>query len=169
MASMYPIQNVTVGSTASTTIDFTSIPNNYTDLMLLCSLRTNSGGASSSVTLRFNSDTGTNYKDKSLYGSGVVVFVGSDIYGTDEIYSGEASGDTSLFSVTKVYIPNYAGNKYKVVQIESGQEDNQTTAYTFLGCGVWKNTAAITSISFRITSAGAGFPQYSTATLYGIK
>ena len=161
------IASVTVGSGGASSIDFTSIPSTYTDLVVLSSLRTtrNTGDAAS-ISITFNGSTSSR-TSRILYGNG------SSVYSyTDTILEGgfadQNTGNTAnTFSNHQYYIPNYAGSNNKSLSIDSAHENNATNAYALLNAALWSNSAAITSI--KLENTGFNFVQYSTATLYGIK
>jgi hypothetical protein len=161
------IATVTVG-TATSSIDFTSIPDTYTDLVIKLSLRTNkSSGSSDSVFLRMNGDTSSSYSYRYLSGSGSAVSSASA--GDQWCYLRDTditSSTANTFGSADVYIPNYAGSSYKSVYTDITMEANATLAYATLSGSLWRQTSAITSLSIITT---AQWVQYSTATLYGIK
>jgi hypothetical protein len=69
MADTYTlISSVTVGAGGASSIDFTSIPATYTDLLIKVSARGASGASNITGTLRFNSDAGSNYSALRVYG-----------------------------------------------------------------------------------------------------
>lgn len=165
------IQTVTVGSGGASSIDFTSIPQTYTDLAVFISGRTNQSATTSNLLLQFNSDTATNYNSIDLWGNGSAVqndnaFSASYIY-AGPMLSGSVS-TASIFGNVFAYIPNYTGSNTKSVTIDGVTEDNSTTRYTVFCAGRWSGTSAISSI--KIFSGGsANLVQYSSASLYGIK
>ena len=169
MANTYvAISTVTVGATSQASIDFTSIPATYTDLLVLCSLRNATASTAQSGWVKFNSSS-TGYTHRYISGDGASASSASDAAAT-RIYIGQVDGanaTASTFANISIYIPNYAGSNYKSVSIDGTQETNATTAYATLSGGLWSNTAAITSISLETTAGN--YTQYSTATLYGIK
>ena len=161
---------VTVGAAGASTIDFTSIPATYTDLVVKLTTRDTAVTANTgAVKVTFNSSA-TSYTNKYLTGSGSAVATGTT--GTTYINAGlngvmPTTGNTaSTFSNIEIYIPNYAGSTNKSVSVDAVGENNATAAYAGLVDGLWSNTAAITSISIAPTTL---FAQYSSATLYGIK
>ena len=163
------IASVTVGSGGASSIDFTSIPSIYTDLVIKHSVRYSSNGDASSY-IRFNGDTGTNYKRVLLYGDPAAGSAASVSATANSAYGGTVGLSTftaNTFASNDVYVPNYAGSNQKSFSVDGVSENNATLAYEFLAAGLWTNTSAITSIS--IFPAGGTFVQYSTATLYGIK
>lgn len=162
------ISSVTVGAGGASSIDFTSIPSTYTDLILKVSARgTTNGGA---LFVRFNGSS-TGYSAKQLYGSGSAVGSGAGGGGTtylDGGIIGQSTNTANTFSNQELYIPNYAGSNNKSVSVDSVNENNATEAYAIFNADLWSNTAAITSISLTPQN-GVTFVQYSTAYLYGVK
>jgi hypothetical protein len=160
---------VTVGSGGASSIDFTSIPSTYTDLVLVLSGRGAASNVYNYARLRFNGDTGNNYQMILLYGDGGTPGTTSVNPGTS-IVGGLQAGQTSTantFSNTQWYIPNYAGSTTKSVAIDAVSENNGTAGSNgYLTAARWTSTSAITSISLFIESAT--FVQYSTAYLYGV-
>lgn len=159
------ISSVTVGSGGAANITFSSIPNTYTDLVLLLTGRFSSGAGFSLIDLNGSS---ANFSNRVLEGTGssAVSFVSGN---TNYAGALDGSGDTAnTFSSTQYYIPNYAGSTNKSISFEAVMENNGTTAYIDMGALLWSNTAAITSIKLA-THTGANYAQYSTAYLYGVK
>jgi hypothetical protein len=159
------ISSVTVGSGGATSIDFTSIPSTYTDLLILASLR--STGTNGAGSLYFNNDTtNANYSIKRLGYSQPNPF--SDGYSASYcFYSTKSTFTASTFSNNFLYIPNYRSSNYKSFSADDVAENNSTTADLYLTAGLWSNTSAITSIKIQ-QAVDVGFVQYSTAYLYGI-
>lgn len=165
------IQTITVGSGGASSIDFTSIPQTYTDLVVLITGRTNQATTTSNLLLQFNGDTAANYNSVLLWGNGSVP-QNDTAFSAAYIYAGPMlSGDvstSSMFGNASIYIPNYTGSNSKPVIGDGVTEDNATTRYTVFCSGRWSGTSAITSI--KIFSGGsANLVQYSSASLYGIK
>lgn len=150
-------------------VEFTTIAGTYTDLVLICSPRGDAANSTRSMTMQFNANA-TGYSDRRAYGTGAAVAGDNNVYGTDEIYLGEAAsagGTASTFSSIEIYIPNYAGSSHKTVSISSVSEQAATTAFSQIITGLWANTDAITSIKLFIQSGS--FASGSTFDLYGIK
>lgn len=160
------IQSVTVGSGGATSIDFTSIPNNYDDLLVKLSTRTSDSSDGQVVNIAFNNST-SNISARLLYGTG-----GSAVSGTSTsnvIFTSGNSATASTFGNGEVYFPNYAGSTNKSFSSDSVSENSlNTTAYQVLLAGLWSQTTAINQLTFT-PGASANFMQHSTATLYGIK
>ena len=171
--NMVAIQTVTVGSGGAASIEFTSIPQTYTDLYIVCSAR-NSSSSGIDMGMRFNGNTGTNYSYRSIYGSGSSASSGSASSETLFTRAGYAAGSgytASTFSNVSYYIPNYTSSNNKSVSIDCVNEQNSSTAYAGLFALLWSQTSAITSVTLYVNSGNTAenFAQYSSATLYGIK
>lgn len=166
------IQTITLGSSASS-ITFSSIPQTFTDLVLKLSLRNDTGTTYNNVYLTFNgTPTGTLYSDKSVYAVGTTTgSLGHNSANQMWLAVAPSSGNTAnTFSNSECIIPNYAGSGYKSVLSEGISEANTTSngyIYNNIMCGIWANTAAITSLV--LTSDASSFVTNSSASLYGIK
>ena len=162
------IQTVTVG-TATPTIEFTSIPQTYTDLVLVTNYRTTRAAVFDQLRLRFNGNTGANYSWRGLYGSGSSVGTentNNDVsFKTDVGVGNNATSNT--FSNGSIYIANYTGSTNKSVSIDAVGENNATEAYQFVYAGLYTNTTAITSIQ-GFSEGSANFMVGSTFSLYGV-
>lgn len=160
MARTYePISTQTLGSNQAS-ITLSSIPGTYTDLIIVANGASTSGG---SMKARFNGDAGSNYSTTYIYGDGSS--------GT----SGRITNDANGIAGSRNAIGVQGGG---VMQINN--YSNTTTHKTMLSrqfgydfivwysVGLWRNTAAITSIVFTDESSG-NFTTGFTLTLYGIK
>ncbi len=174
MATTYEaIATVTVGSGGASSIDIQNIPATYTDLCLVLSVRSNHTGGNDDWYLRVNNvSTGGTYSNRGLYGNGSSAGSWSGTGGTSgaQIYGGwnNESTNTNIFTSIQIYFPNYANTSYnKSFGWEGVQEYNSTTAYAYMGAGLYASTNAISRITF--TSWNSTLAQHTTATLYGIK
>jgi hypothetical protein len=165
MASTYSlISSVTVGSGGAAIMQFTSIPQTYTDLKVVWSGRSVSGGNNydvPNVTIN-NQSAATN---KYLLGNGSTASTstdGSNVYAGVMVGSGATA---STFSNCEIYFPNYTSTTNKSVSIDSVSENNATAALTLFIAGLFTTSTAINTITL---SGSINFVQYSTAYLYGI-
>jgi hypothetical protein len=161
MAATYePISTQTLG-TAVATVTFSSIPSTYTDLVMVMT------GIASTVStdsceIQFNGDTATNYSYTLLSGNGTTA---SSARGTSTAFI--AIGlITSSEQVSNIWhIMNYANTTtYKSVL----GRGNIAGAQVRTGVGLWRSTAAITSLLLKNDTA-QNFAIGSMFTLYGIK
>ena len=173
MANTYQaIATVTVGSGGTSSISFSSIPQTFTDLCILLSLKnpsTTTGENGEDMSFRLNGDTGNNYYSKIFYRTASQGSASTT--GTSMTWVGQSNNNantmTSTFSNICVYIPNYTSSNAKSISIDSVAEANANTYGFLMTAGLWNNAAAITSMSW--TPNSGTFLQYTTATLYGIK
>ena len=159
------IQTVTVGSGGAASIDFTSIPQTYTNLKIIISGRSTRATTDDDYIISFNSST-TGLSTRFLYGNGSATASSTAASGFAGSTSA-ANSTASVFGNAEIYIPNYTSSSNKSYSVDTVTENNATLAYQNIVAGLWSNTAAITSINVK-TNVGS-FVQYSTATLYGIK
>jgi hypothetical protein len=158
-STMTPIATSTL-STTGTTITFSSIPQTYTDLVIVCgNLLYVTGNDDAFV--RFNSDTGTNYSWTQINGNGT------------SAASNRGTSDTGIRSINGMSTTN-VGTAIINVQNYSNSTTYKTTlsrhSTGFAGAfvGLWRNTAVITSVTV-INLGSGGFASGSTFTLYGVK
>ena len=165
------IETVTVGSGGTANVEFTSIPQTYTDLVLVHSVRVALSDVASSSIVQFNNDTGANYSSRRLQGDGSIAtstaFSNNALFGLSGAVPA-ATATTSVFSNGLVYIPNYRSSVAKPFSADSVSETNATNGYLGLFASIWSGTDAITTITLKDYS-GTNFVEYSSASLYGIK
>jgi hypothetical protein len=156
-------------ASAQASIVFSSIPQTYTDLMLVFSMRGDVASTYVSTAIRFNSDSGSNYTNRLLYGEGSGG--GFPALATTTqiqwVYSNGTTSTANTFGNAQVYIPNYTNSTSKVVLMDSVSENNATESIQALTYSYWNGTAAITTLSLT-TQAGTNLLTGSTASLYGI-
>jgi len=162
MAGTYEsIASQTLGSAAAS-ITFSSIPATFTDLRLVLVGTQTSGN----LDLQFNSDTGTNYSQTFFYGDGASV-TSTRRTTVSQIQLSEYSGlNATTPSARYVDIFSYAGSTFKTA-LNSENQDLNGSGFVLNGVGLWRSTAAITSVS--LTTTGAGELKIgTTAELIGI-
>jgi hypothetical protein len=158
--TMTLIETKTLG-TAAASIEFTSIPQDGTDLVVKVSSRIDT--TTFFALISFNGST-ANFTSRRLHGDGSA---SSASYTTGRVLWTSGSTDTSnTFGNADIYIPNYAGATNKSYSCDSVSENNSTTAYQNLMAGLWSQTAAITSLA--ITANSGNFVAGSTISLYKI-
>jgi len=162
-ATYEPIETQTLG-TAVASVTFSSIPQTYTDLVLIANSSTTTVGSSEINKMTFNSDSGTNYSTTTLgaNGSSAASFRASN---QAYIRAGRntANGD-SYFVPNKIQIMNYANTTTFKTALAQGPE---ASAYLETEVGLWRSTSAITSVT--LTANLNNYKVGSTFTLYGIK
>ena len=167
------IATVTVGSGGANSIEFTNIPQTYTDLKLVFSVRSSRPTVNMNETELSINGTTTNYYELQIRGSGTAVASSSrsnTAVAIMDLGQPAATATASTFGNYEVYIPNYTSSNNKSLSIDGVTENNATAAFTYLVAALWANSAAITSIKIEDTDSPTyNYVQYSTATLYGIK
>lgn len=169
MANTYElIQAVNLTSTQSS-IDFTVIPSDYTDLVVKYSTRITA--ADTTWHMRINGSSSSIYSGVYTQGTGS----GSGYSGTwvnqnnDNFVVTNSSGYTaSTFSNVEIYFPNYTSGTSKTYLVDEVTENNATGAVMFLNSGLFASNSAISSISFYY-SGSSDIAANSTAYLYGVK
>jgi hypothetical protein len=160
------ISTVTLGSNAAN-IDLQNIPQTFTDLMLVMSLRGVNASVSLGVQLGTNGGFPTaNYRILEGSGSGTPTS-GS----AGDIYVGfmpGSSATSNTFGNTSVYFPNYAGATNKFYSADSVTENNATAAKQGILAGLISSTAAISRITIYDGSSGQNIAAGSSASIYGI-
>jgi hypothetical protein len=162
-ATYTPIASATLGADAAS-VTFNSIPQTYTDLILIASARSTRAATADNSGIRFNSDSGTNYSFTRLWGSGTGAFSSR---ATNETYAysriNAASITAGVFSPIIHNIMNYSNTITNKTVLTRG---NATGDAVELNVSLWRNTAAITSITF--FAENGNLLLGSTFNLYGI-
>ena len=159
------IATVVVGSGGAASIDFTSIPQTFTDLMILTSIRSDRASQdTSSAGVSFNNTTSNRtMRDIEADGSNASSGNVTQFY----VRIPASTSTASVFGNAVIYIPNYTSANHKSVSLDSVQENNATRSFLNLMAGLWADTSAINRITLTENN-GANFAQHTTATLYGI-
>jgi hypothetical protein len=161
MSTYTPIATQTLGSAAAS-VTFSSIPQGYTDLVLVVS---GSGSIGNDVRLQFNSDTGSNYSYTTLSGTGssAVSARATNETSTPLTYYGGIS--TTLGATNQIgYLMNYSNSTtFKSVLARANNASSGVDANVCL----WRNTNAINTI--RVFPPTANFQTGTTVSLYGIQ
>lgn len=172
MASTYTPIATANGTGSSTVISFTSIPQTYTDLVLVCNSITSASGVNNTdIGIRFNNDSSfSSYSRTILYAySGGISSARSTRSQMNEMYIDYygAMGSSTYPGLQVVNIMNYSNTTtYKTVLTRSNN------AYSNGGVdmlsGTWASTSAITQID-TVVDSGSNIATTAMFTLYGIK
>jgi len=174
MPATYTLISSNVLTSSQASVVFSSIPATYTDLILRFSARAATDTSPSSMGIKLNADTGNNSATylRVIAGPSVESLRRS---GTDsgnylfDRFTDTASDETSnTFSNAEVYIPSYTVSQNKPVSLFTVNEANvATTLYSpNIGAGLFRNTAAISSIT--IMNLSGNMASGSSFYLYGI-
>jgi hypothetical protein len=154
-----PIQTTTLGSNQAT-VTFSTIPQTYTDLILIIAGTITSGGLDMFV--KINSDTGSNYSYTQLYGTGSTA--------ASSRASSQSIASVGAISITQsnaiLHFMNYSNSTtYKTILSRANRSDAVVALY----CNLWRSTASISSIEISSGNPAGTFVSGSTFTLYGVK
>jgi hypothetical protein len=155
------LANTTLAS-AGTTITFSSISQDYEDLILIIN---GSFASDASYSFRFNSDTGSNYFSvyaQAVHGGTIT----SSTFTTTSMVLWAANNVLANTNFTNIaQVMDYSiTNKHKTVLNRNGGRQSASD-YVSMAAGRWGNTSAITSITIIGT---ANFNIGTTFSLYGI-
>ena len=161
-ATYEPITYVKLESD-SATYTFNNIPQTFTDLVLISYPIMSATGAT--VYMRFNSDSGSNYSHSTLVGNNTSAnsYRGSNL--SDGIGIGGMQGYGTTNNIIIVDIMNYSNTTTNKTIFDRYGNSSYTVDLT---SGMWRSTAAITSITLR-NNGGHNFNSGSIFSLYGIK
>ena len=151
--------------TGSATITLSSIPQTYTNLLLVYT-GAYSAGAFDNIQYRMNTDSGTNYDYNFIGTSGTSGDFANAIQGT----AGQLGSSTNLTNAYDkasgvINIYNYAQTSVPVVCTSYSRTNYGGTIKGATGNIQYRNSAAITSFSIIASSSFSG----GTIKLYGVK
>lgn len=157
----------TANATGSTNfIDFTSIPSTFKHLQIRGIAR---DGVGYKMLMRLNSDTGANYANHILRGSGAAVAAGGSASATNIPVSDSFGTTANNFCAFIIDILDYGSTtKNKTVRVLSGLDLNGS-GNICIHSGLWMNTSAITTIRLYDEDSATNIASSSTFALYGIK
>lgn len=157
MAATYDCIATTTLNTAETSVTFSSISGNYTDIVLVIDGAPISGGTSMDSNWRVNGDTGSNYSDTRWQNA-------STDRSTSATFARFGAPRSSGRYTQILQFMNYSNTTtYKTGVARSGNNE-VVEAYV----GLWRNTSAITSITV-VSGQGRNYTSGTIFTLYGIK
>jgi hypothetical protein len=165
-----------VGSGGTASITFSSIPSSYKHLQIRCLARTNqSTDGGSSIYMRLNADTGSNYSRHFVggYSGASAATEAIGVANSDFMYtfvSAAGNNLSNVFGASVIDLFDYSlTSKFKTSRSVGGYNQNNAGgyAYSYFMSNNWRNTNAVTSIT--LYPATGSFVQYSHFALYGIK
>jgi hypothetical protein len=169
--SFESIATATLSSGTGESVEFTSIPSTFKHLQVRGIGRISGGSGQSSMTVKMNNDTNSNYSWHYMYGDQSSMLAGgeaSSAYFVEINFINEGNTVANAFSVFIIDILDYAStSKNKTLRSFGGCNYNGAGGL-HLESGVWRNnTTPVTSIQF--FPGGSSFARYSSWALYGIK
>lgn len=159
------IASQTIGSSQNS-IEFTNIPSNYTDLVVVfIGKSTTTGSATNGFRCRVNDDTGTNYSGTYMTGNGSTAtsnrYTSTGFFEPGDIAQTSNTAD----SVIIINFINYSNTTtYKTFLSRSDNPNIMTQAIVTL----WRSTSAINKITLSRDFGTNQLKSGSTATLYGV-
>jgi hypothetical protein len=163
MSTYTPIATQTLGSAAAS-VTFSSIPQGYTDLVIVGNFGTANGNC---ALMQFNSDTGSNYSITELVGNGTSATSSRRSSATFIDISKTVGGNGNLEQNFVISIQNYSNaTTYKTALIRHNLATGTYSGVTAI-VGLWRNTNAITAV--KLLTDGANYNSGSTFSLYGIQ
>ena len=164
MPSTYePIATTTLGSAAAS-VTFSSISGAYTDLVLVVDYSLNV--SNSSLFVRLNGDTGSNYSNTRISGNGSVASSGRGSNSDQARITADTTAQSaSTRQIVTINLMNYSNATTNKTFLSRYNSTGGTEAFVDL----YRSTAAITSIQVKGFDATAIIESGATFTLYGIK
>ena len=161
MPTNTPLQSILLAS-ASTSLTFSNIPQTYTDLVLVTSIK---GSTVAEADIRFNQDASSNYSVTRYLanGSSAISDRGANSTKIDVNYYDTNAG---IYPVGVTNILNYSNSTIYKNTLTKWANLGSSDAYVMFGTGMWRNIAPITSIT--IYPSSGTFSAGSTFDLYGI-
>jgi hypothetical protein len=154
-----PLATVTLGSSAAS-VTFSNIPATYKDLILVASTKT---GVTTDNSFRVNGDSGGNYNNVVMFGTGSST--GSNSFANETFNYMDYSNSTNYGASISHFMDYSATDKHKTILNRYGTGENVVVARATR----WASTTAITSITlFGGVLGSQSWQSGSTWALYGI-
>ena len=163
MATNTPLQSVLITSSTSTIV-FSNIDQNYTDLVLVVSAKVDSG---LDIWLRCNGDSGSNYGYTLLTGDGTTASSARGANASEGLLADWYGVPKPTFGhILTFTLNNYSNTTtYKTSLARSNRADSGLDIVS----ATWRNTNAITNLTLRASNGSRTFDAGTTVDLYGIK
>jgi len=157
------IETTTLPSSASS-VTFSSITQDYRDLVLVAEVKGASGSGVIGVVLRLNSDTGSNYSYVNMLGDGSTTDSGSGT--ADKAFIADSvNPDETNAGLFLIQLMDYsATDKHKSGLVRANLASGAVSATAIR----WANTSAVTAVEIFNSGAGDEFAAGGTLSLYGI-
>lgn len=168
-----PLATTTLSST-TTSVSFTNISQNYTDLVIVAYVR---GDVSNDFRARWGNssyDSGTNYSNTGIYARSTTNDYGSErntnfSYARLTSFTYGVPSATSTFGTIITHIMNYSNTTtYKTALSRAADVGADSYAGTEAEVILWRSTSAINQIQLYGGAGTVNFQSGSTFTLYGI-
>jgi hypothetical protein len=173
MPSTYTLISSNVLSSSAASVTFSAIPSTYTDLVVRISARTDQASTTAYLTYKLNGG-GTGLQSETYLGgtgstteSGRTTNSNGGIGSQGFISLSGNSATANSFGSVEIYIPSYTASQNKPTGNFGVGESNIAAMQMGITAGLWRNTAAVTTIAF--SPSGSNFLTGSSFYLYGIK
>jgi hypothetical protein len=165
--TLIPIQTYTLTASALS-VTFSNIPQNYTDLKLVLSTRTDYPAINDGMNIVLNGST-SNFTFRQLYGNGSTAASNSGSINVGPNTAG-GSATASTFGNAEIYIPNYTSATAKTINVYGVGETSATASYVGVNTTLWNpgTNVPITSVGFVSANGSYNIVSGSTLTLYGV-
>ena len=168
------IDGTVLGGTAAY-VEWTSIPADYKDLLIIVRARSDSGNQYEGAVIRVGNtavDTGTNYENWGEYVGTGSAWTGAsnDTYFADASAGGASGGaaTANYFGSSMRVIQDYASTSiFKASHSIGGALRSGSTIYSHRLAGLWKSTSAIDVVRV-LPLVGPNWVAGSSFDLYGI-
>lgn len=152
-------------TSTSNEVTFSGIGSSFTDLKIIAYVKSVSAGAY--ISLRLNSDTGTNYSRWTVYNQySPSTNLTDGGYAYSSISLGmKAAPSTSMYDID---IFQYANSEYKQVRCNFVEGIAVSDMAVGMVTGMWFDTSAVTSVTIRAGASGT-MGSGTKIALYGIK
>jgi hypothetical protein len=158
------ISTTTLSGGGASTITFSSIPATFTDLRVVITGTSTTGGQNVLGTL--NSNSSTIYSGTRISGFGTTA--ASDYRQNDVWFLLNQQGTTTTQPfLIELDLFSYTSSEFKTVLSATSENTSPTAGGVGRSVHLWRNTSAITAVS--LFPSGGNFAAGTTATLYGIK
>jgi hypothetical protein len=161
------IATTTLGSAAAS-YTFSSIPQTYTDLILIYQTRISTQNSYLDVCAQANGDTGTNYSYTSLTGSGTAAQSHRASNTGSFIFDDNGAPWNAQWAIGRVNFMNYSNTTTYKTAISRTDQGGGTSGGTDAVVNLWRNTAAISSLKIYLNGGSLLLDAGTTLTLYGI-
>ena len=176
MPPTYKLINSSVLTSSASSVEFTSIPATYTDLVFRINAKQAANYADSGFSsLRLLAGSSSAYSATSIFtaGSSISVTIASNQYSGNDSFPVTLAASQSAISwgYAEIYIPNYLISQNHPSITSAGWEADQTnwngnSPMVYFSANLFSNTSALSVV--RIASGLGNFVSGSTFYLYGI-
>jgi hypothetical protein len=166
MAKTYSVIQTYTLTANTSSVTFSNIPQNFTDLVLKFSAKTTyTSNFSDPIIASFNSSTST-FAGMYISTNGTTIYAG-DYARQAGNASNTIATSTNTFGLSDLYIGSYTSSNHKSFSVDGVSENNNVGTDMVMNNGHWSTTDAITSITLTSQNS-ANFVSGSTFTLYGV-